>query len=170
MVDCGELPDGCVPDAPAVFGASTAHSSSCLVRRVLLESLPQAALPPKLQQQQQPQLLLQASSGSTAKQLATHTPPKVFAAPPQRLAAHSSIGNGAGTSSGSGGDGEAGSSNGSSGDSNGSSGSSCQGLLGPVEQLALGTPGCLSYVGLQPDPLLESAWRIMLNLAVVQVG
>jgi hypothetical protein len=144
-----------------------------MVRRVLLESLPQAALPPKLQQQQQQQLLLlrQAMGGSSAKQLATHTSPKVFAAPPQQLAAHSSTGNGAGTSTGStGGGGDIGAGRGSgNGGSNGSSGSSSQGLLGPVEQLALGTPGCLSCVGLQPDPLLESAWRIMLNLAVVQV-
>lgn len=148
--DCGgELPGDCVPDAAAAFGASTAASSDRQVRQLLLDSLPQAALPPRLKQQ--PQQQPQAPSDDAAashKQLATIAPPKIFAAP--AAAAGGTPRQGA-----------------TQADAHTSGNCS---MRSAVELLALGAPGCLSGFGLQSDPLLECAWRVMLNSAVIQVG
>jgi hypothetical protein len=150
--DPGELPAGCVPDAAAAFKASTAWSSDCQVRQGLLGTIPQAMLPPRLPAQQQQQ---RAAGSSALKQLSTPTPPMVFPADPipgsmrDQQAVTSLY-----------------SSSSSSTDS--SSGIGC--VPNAVDVLALGGPGCLSDVGLQPDPLLEAAWRIILNLSVVAVS
>lgn len=173
--DSGELPAGCVPDAAAAFKASTARSSDCQVRQCLLDSLPQAAnsvLPPRLQQQPQQR---QQAGGMTLpgmcagtdvsiKQLASITPPKVFTA----AAAVAAGGTEHETSH------DAAEQEGKPTTSSGScrsrgSDSTGGSMRSAVEQLALGAPGCLAGVGLQPDPLLECAWRIIVNMAVVQV-
>jgi hypothetical protein len=49
-----------------------------------------------------------------------------------------------------------------------SSPSPCGGLSA-AEVLALGAPGCFTLVGLESRPLLEAAWRMMLNLRMEEV-
>jgi hypothetical protein len=98
---------------------------------------------------------VQGDAGSSLKQLATITPPKVFAAATDARSAASSASAQA-TSIGP-----------SSHPSSSSSSSSS--VLGAADLLGLGAPGCLESVGLQPDPLLESCWRVILNMAVAQV-
>jgi hypothetical protein len=156
--DPGELPTGCVPDAAAAFEASSAWSSDRQVRQGLLGTIPQAMLPPQLpaQQQQQQQQQQQRAAGSSALwQLSTPTPPMVF---PVDTAA-----------SGFGGGPQA-----AEPQHNTSSTDSSSSRLGcvpsAVDVLARGGPSCLSGVGLQPDPLLEAAWRTILNLSVVAVS
>jgi hypothetical protein len=153
--DSGEVPEGCVPDAAAAFKASTAHSSDCQVRQILLDSLPDAIIPPRLQPQQQQQSGgglcrgVQGDAGRGLKQAVTLTPPKVFAAATDARSKGSFAGAHANSST--------------------PSSNSSSSVLGAADLLGLGTPGCLASVGLQPDALLESSWRVMLNMAVAQV-
>lgn len=149
--DCGELPEDCVPDAAAAFGASTAASSERQVRQLLLDSLPQAALPPRLKQQPQTP---SDEAAASHKQLAAIAPPKIFAAPEAAAAAGGGTPRQRTTPA--------------DAHTSGNCSSNC-GMRSAVELLALGAPGCLSGFGLQPDPLLECAWRVLLNSAVMQV-
>lgn len=190
--DPGELPTGAFPDVLAAFGAPTTRSSTCLVRQHLLDSFPHEALPPKLlpaqlavalqdgEQQDGSQhsssqaapstsgLLLQRLAAGTVgpQQLSCISPPIVFdaAAFTATGAAGASTAISSSSTSNSGGGGQA------SSNAAGSSTFTCAGGVSPVEALLLGLPGCFAGVGLQSDPLLESAWRIVLNMAVVQVG
>jgi hypothetical protein len=152
--DCWELPEDSVPDAAAAFGVYTAAMTERQVRQLLLNTLPQSALPPRLEQQQLS--VLSDDAAASLKQLSTITPPKVFAAP-----AAAAGGGGAAPVQGS---------TQTDTHTGSSSSSTKRNMQSAVELLALGAPGCLSGFGLQPDPLLECAWRVMLNSAVIEVG
>eukprot|EP00879_Flechtneria_rotunda_P005047 GHRR01005324.1.p1 GENE.GHRR01005324.1~~GHRR01005324.1.p1 ORF type:complete len:804 (+),score=299.97 GHRR01005324.1:199-2610(+) len=157
-LNLGELPAGCLFDVYSAFAAPTISNSTARASERLMQAVPTQALPPSLQL---PADWLERRMAAVQMQ----NRPAVLAAQtaPQQIAAASY----AARSTANDPEAHGGTSEDGSISDPYFTNSVCCGLS-PAECLALGLPQCFKLVGLASEPWLEAAWRVLLNLGMLE--
>jgi hypothetical protein len=146
--DPRELPRSAVVDSFDAFSAPSVGRAAARACEQLLQAIPAAALPPKLQQDAAWLVSRAAAAEASSRPaaLAAQTAPQLIQQSSSSSAAAAAPAAAAGGSS--------------------SMSSSSMSL---AESLALGRPDCFTLLGLQSELLLECCWRSLLNLNMFDI-